>query len=465
MLQRLLPALWLGLLLIAGLPYVILAQPTHAAPLPDTAAPLGIITGKVTEERTGQTLSDVSVWIYQCNGERCDQYLSSRTDLTGAYAFGALREGEYKICFIDSRYVSECYDDWPFGGMGTRIAIGSDEIMKGVDAALTPRSHVRGRVSDEASGQALPDVLVTAMAWRSYRWKEEANAVTDQYGSFDLNPLEAGAYRLRFLDQDGAHAERFYKTGRSLESAENVGVGTGLVVDGIDMRLPRLGGLSGRVQSLSTSEPLKGITVTLSGWPPIEPVVTDLLGTYEFARLKEGEYTIEYTDPTHAYAHCFYSGIEGSCQPKPVQVVDGMLTESIDQAIPETGGIRATVVDAITGQPVPALVVNLYPPSYYEWVTRTTDEEGRIEVLKLEPGQYGVEVSDPAQHYLTLWPAAVTVESGRTITTSWAVLPVKAGSRHGPWAGDRCGDRGCPARYTGDPARPRVPLAHRVFVV
>ena len=106
--------------LLTLLLYLIVALPTHAAPMGEAATPHGAITGTVTNQVTGKPVPDL--WVCTCRwGERdCPWLTYTHTDATGYYYLGQLPEGEYKACFYTAQYVKECYDDWPDGAPSTR---------------------------------------------------------------------------------------------------------------------------------------------------------------------------------------------------------------------------------------------------------------------------------------------------------------------------------------------------------
>lgn len=427
MFNRLSSSFWFRLLLLAVLLFLILALPTRAAPALDAAIPHGAISGTITDVRTGQPVADAWAYVYKWDGDKANLLSYSTSNATGYYYVGQLPAGQYKTCFHSSSHVSECYDDWPDGTAATRIAVGVDEIVWNINAKLTPAGRICGKATDALNGSPIPQSRVVALKWEYPYWREARETVTDKTGRYDLSGLAAGSYRVRVTDLSGGHAEGYYGDGLTVETAANVGVGSGRTVDGIDIQLIRLGSISGRVQSLNTGEALPGITVWLGGWPPVESVVTDRLGAYEFTRLKAGEYTVSFIDPTHTYAQCSYSGEAGQCWAKTVRVVDGQAMRGINQKLPQTGSLLATVVDAVTGAPVPGIVVTLYWNGFYEEISQTTDVAGRVKFTQLELSSYYAYLSDPAGGYRATWAAGgpFQIEPG-TNTLTWQMQPATA---------------------------------------
>lgn len=291
-------------------------------------------------------------------------------------------------------------------------------------------ARIRGLVREELTGAALPSVRVTALTWKFNRWREAGSATTDAVGRYEIAGLEGVSYRLRFTDGTGAHAVRYYPNAKTVEAATTLGVPFMGVVDGVDMKLPRLGSLSGRVQSLRTGEALPGITVTLDVWPRIT-TITDRLGSFEFAALKEGEYKLIFTDPTRSYARCYYSGAPGFCNAVPVRVTDGKATTGVNQKLPETGGLLGTVVDALTGAPLSGIEVILYGKGDQGTVRVTTDAAGQVRIEQIEPETYPVELRDPSERYVSMWPGDVTIKPGETVTVTWRLQPIPP-AKEGP---------------------------------
>jgi len=107
---------------------------------------------------------------------------------------------------------------------------------------------------------------------------------------------------------------------------------------------PTLGIIKGKIIDAQTGLPLSGAAVDLSG-PTPQSLVTASNGLFEFRDLESGNYSI-------AFSLSDYLGFTTTTQLNPDQTVDlGTLQMSKD-AEPESGTLRGTITDSVTGQPL-----------------------------------------------------------------------------------------------------------------
>lgn len=415
-------------ILVALLLIGVSAVHAHAEPV----APTGSIAGTITDQVTGRPI--VGVQIYACprTGGACNTaFASASSDAAGSYRLSGLAEAEYKVCFIHDDYARECYDDWPYEGVGTVVKVGPDEAVTGIDAALAPAGlgRIRGRAVDSATGAGVPNALIALYGWILNReWYELRTTVTDEGGRFELNGLKGDTYRLRFGAE--GYPTRFYRAGRTVEDAADVGVGTGQTVEGVEMTLATFGHIAGRVTN-GAGAPLAAITVKVDDyWNPAGEAQTDALGRYDIGGLEEGEHRVEFRQapieyepqPPHDYGPIWYSGAADYWHAKPVTVTLGKTTAGIDQVMPAVGSLRATFIDFYTGQPIPGVGISVFPNPDAWFHDATSDANGQVRIDSLDPGEYQVIVIGPEGTYDMLWPAdagPVVIRSGEVTEKQW----------------------------------------------
>lgn len=395
------------------------ASSVHASLLLD--GPMGGFAGKVTDLLTGQPVSDVTVSACRWEGASCTYKGQGSTKPDGTFEVRGLMPGKYRVCFSHSRYLGECYDDQPPGSDGTRLTIEIDELVTDVNAALLPRGSIRGRATDEVSGAGVEGITVTAMGWRVAAWTDMGKTTTGPDGRYDL-PLEAGSYKVRSSDPQHLRPDRYYAAPDG--TTATVGLGTGQIVEGIDLALPLLGQIAGQVTRQATGEPLSGIAITVSTgeWnSTVGQAVTDGDGRYEVGELNAGQYFVEFADPSHTCAYAITS---------PPVTVTLNATTTVDRVLLETGALVGAAVDASTNAPLEGITVELSGPNYGQ--AHTTGADGRIVAQKLDPGVYWASLGDPAGRYQGVSPTpadAITVTAGMTTTVAWSLKPIPPGPR------------------------------------
>jgi hypothetical protein len=147
------------------------------------------------------------------------------SDEDGNYSVIGLRDGDYRLRFEADGYLSEYFDNVPVEDDATgfnviTIAAGSD--ANEADASLTPAAVVRGQVSGPDG--PLQGIIVSAYrkvvdedgtSWQSF----QRYASTDEGGSYAIDDLPAGTYRIGFVDYDGNFVEEFYNDKAAVDAA------------------------------------------------------------------------------------------------------------------------------------------------------------------------------------------------------------------------------------------------------
>ena len=127
-------------------------------------------------------------------------------------------------------------------------------------------------VTDTAGGAPLAGVLVTCTC-------QGGTDTTDGTGNFSFTNIAAGTYSITFSE-----------TGYVTDTINNVVVTSGNQANG-SAALTEDGGIVGTVTNANTTAPIPGATVTCST-SPITTAVTDSLGSYAFANVIPGTYTV-----------------------------------------------------------------------------------------------------------------------------------------------------------------------------
>ena len=113
----------------------------------------------------------------------------------------------------------------------------------GVDAELAERGGITGTVTGSEDQPELVDV--TAYQWdgATGSWERAAYTEIDDRGRYELTGLQPGTYRVEFDDLfDPGYATEYWNDRPDLDSAQDITVGRGQIVSGIDAHLEPEGG-------------------------------------------------------------------------------------------------------------------------------------------------------------------------------------------------------------------------------
>ncbi len=205
----------------------------------------GIVSGYVTDE-SGQPLSDIQVEAFHVElypDGSVEMWLDGQfalTDENGYYEMLGLAADRYYIHFYDYNgvYVNEYYDD-AYEVTSARFVTFTNGVAENINAALSTGGGISGTVtlgSAELPGaQVWVDVYrynTIFNYWEWLRWGE-----TNPDGSYLINGLAPGNYRLYFYDHDWAYRAAYYPNAEFLEDSSDVTVVGNDVTANIDVNL------------------------------------------------------------------------------------------------------------------------------------------------------------------------------------------------------------------------------------
>jgi hypothetical protein len=367
-------------------------------PAGSSAAEPGSIAGTVTAEG-GAPLQGIHVCAPPSFGARC-----ADTDASGDYEIEGLAAGSYVVHFEGGdQYASEYYDDAASERSATPVAVDPGTTAGGIDAELAPAAHIEGVVSDAGTDAPLAGIRVCPRLPNGSGGEVGDCAVSGPDGSYSLDGLSAGSYRVSF---SGSESTRQYLTqyydGRSVAGEGLlVALAAGETKAGVDAAMAEGGTISGKATAADGGAALQGIWVCAVS-PRFDvgyPVCTSTDA--------EGEYAILGL-PTDHYKVSFSSGIANANvldqyyddQPTrklatSVSVSDGATTSGVDAALRTGGRITGVVTDAVNEQPLANLFVCARPVGEPDWeaggqMCDYTSSDGEYAIERLPTGSYYV---------------------------------------------------------------------------
>ena len=364
----------------------------------------GAITGKVTDQTTGNPLASVQVAV---NATSCCSSVTATTDASGNYLASGLATGTYTAYTINSLgYENELFNGIPCGpygcysGNGTPIAVTDGAVTPGVNFALEPFGSLSGTVTDATSGLPIGNVEVDLYDATGY---SQGYTFTNAAGNYQFSQLAPGTYYA--LARSNAYINQLYQgipceSGCTVTSGTPIAVSPGAVTGNIDFALQLAGSVSGTITDAALGTPLSA-TVYLydSNGNYVTSAWTDYTGAYQVVGLQGGTYFAAAWN--WQYAEMLYDGI--ICSPSctvtngtPISVTFGHDTPNIDFALLKFGSFSGRVTDLSTGLPVTTTSISAYDGGGSFVGYGYSDQTGDYAIGGLLTGNYFAVAHDPS---------------------------------------------------------------------
>ncbi len=335
--------------------------------------PAGSISGRVTEEGTGNTISGITVRVFSGTAQATFGISGANGSWTTR---DALPPGSYTVRTSNSLGWIDQVSPEPVEVIG-----GSD--TGSIDFSLKRGLRLGGRAQDQASGLPLRYVriMVTDTGGAIV-----ATGETDADGVWiSKNGVEPGSYRVHTWNALGYANEAYpgvpCPTYCTVSHGDLLNVATD--VSGLDFDLEKSGSIAGYVGSDVDGGPLSGVPVGVHDAVGnlVTLVRTDDQGGFTVGPpLHPGTYFLE-TRNVDGYLDELYDGIpcEPSCNilgGSPVQVAAGATTSGVNFSLGISASITGRVFDAETGIPLADIRVIICDASGTVHAQAWTDADG-----------------------------------------------------------------------------------------
>ena len=362
----------------------------------------GIVTGGEAP------LSSVVVRLYNADGKSIDTDI---TDESGAYRIVPLPPGDYRVLFVPSsvgesgQFLPEYYEDQSMLARATPVTIVADETVT-TNAELSRGGTIEGTVTGE--GNPLDQVSV-----RLYDSQDNIvdSDLTDETGSYTLQPLPPGNYKLLFepsaLNAAIDFLPEYYDNQPTRDAATNIAI-LGSETVPVNAELILGGQIQGQVTTEDEATPLADIKVTLydEASSYLKQTSTDATGFYTITGLPTGGYHLRYDPPDFGsateYVTEYYEDKSSLSQADIVQVMAPNVTSNVDVQLKRSGRITGQVTAAALQRPaqerrgatpLSAIHVSAYDLSGRLVESTTTDSSGVYTITRLADGVYWIDAT------------------------------------------------------------------------
>ena len=259
----------------------------------------GRISGIVSEEGSGNKLSNIQVKVYEYSSEIYTN-VNALTGSDGKFLCGPLPTGNYKLYFEgDADHLSEWYNNKPSHSSATSISVFQGYETKNKNAALSAKGYISGTITGSETGNpALSGVEV-----RAYDTAQElkGTSYTNESGQYQIS-LWPGTYKVYYAG-DSTHLAEWYNNQSSFAAANAVTVNSASGTAANAVLTKAFGSISGTVTGSEEGNPaLQGVEVKLysSGDVLLATTETAANGSYSFGNLGSGYYKLYFAgDTTH----------------------------------------------------------------------------------------------------------------------------------------------------------------------
>lgn len=362
------------------------------------------ITGIVTAEDTGLPLEGINVELYQQEYGYWHHLTGMTTSPFGSFLFPQLSPGNYRLQFNDysDKYFEEYYDNAPDFDSATTIIVTEDQVIQ-ITAELAKKGSIFGTVTAEDTGIGLEGIDISVYQWVIGEWNYLGSYHTNPDGSYEINGLETGIYRVRFSDGNDTYVSEYYDNAVDLESATDIHVSAGSATQ-VDAQLAIGGTITGTITAEDTGFGLEGINISVYQWGDGEwnrllnyYANTNPDGSYEINGLVTGTYGVRFRDYNDIYAPEYYDDALDLTSATDIAVTTGQITAHIDAQLAIGGTISGHITDEDSGDDLEGISASAYRWADREWSLISesiSNPDGTFAITGLNSGNYRVHFSD-----------------------------------------------------------------------
>ena len=386
---------------------ITVAAPAVTSGIDFSFAPVGRISGRVTNAATGNPVASLSV------GARSDLGVSPssvNTAADGTYSL-PVPPGTYRVYTTTNNYRNEVFDDRPCGlrcsdaqiDAGSPLTVAAGGEATGVDFALLAGGVISGTVTSAATGQPLQGVSLRQVE-RTAGTIPSPGGSTDASGAYSIGGLPDGTYHLYTINFKGYVDELLgdvpcqgFCDPNLAPLYPGITIAGGATVTGVNFALDSAGSVSGTVIDAATNLGINNARVYVldasgntvaSGTAAADGVFTARpvrAGTY-FLLAEATGYGLEFWDNVPCPGAC--PTLLAPQLGAPVTLTAGQIVTGRNFTLERvTSGISGTVTHGGSGHPVVGANVRVFDAAGRHVNTGGVLDSGRYTV-PVPPGTY-----------------------------------------------------------------------------
>ncbi|HEU0129749.1 MAG TPA: carboxypeptidase regulatory-like domain-containing protein [Mycobacteriales bacterium] len=316
-----------------------------------------------------------------------------RTDAQGHWLARGLPAAKYRLAFYGyNTYTGVLYGDTPDAAQSPDVEVTAGAEHTGVDATLPRPATIAGVVRDD-QGNPYPKQCVRATPGTA-QGSLDRYAMTGDDGSYLIDHLAIGTYRVEFSDCTGVTAATWYPNATTAGAATPIAVTEAAHVTGIDGALTPGLSITGTVRG-PDGNPIAGVSAIVydgitgmftgrQGW-------TDADGHYRVTGLRGTVYKLQFGNccQDEDLVTRWWPDAQTRETALPVSLVAGVSLTDVDMALPRGGRISGTVRDE-NGDPVPDVCASASHVLSGQGGAARTGLDGTYVIRALDYGSYRV---------------------------------------------------------------------------
>ncbi len=248
---------------------------------------------------------------------------------SGQYSSPNLRAGNHWMVFLDptGAHASEFFPNSPDAGGASAIGVtggatASANVSLATQTAVGTGATLSGTITETGTAANLANVFVVAL--RSSDFRLARATTTNASGQYSLN-VEAGSYKLAFIDAAGLHAMEWHNnqpyTGLATATSVTAPAVTNAVLD------RRNGSITGTIGDDVSHAALADAWVIAIGPSGVAGgAVTAANGTYTISGLPAGTYRATFVDPVGGHTQEYFNNSPDFAGSTPFTVTGGGTT-------------------------------------------------------------------------------------------------------------------------------------------